>query len=283
MGLLVKNIITMAQKQLEDAGVENAKGECEALYCYLMKVDRAKFFMEWGEEASDRTCEQFFDLVARRAKREPLQYITGKQEFLDFELETEPGVLIPRLDTEVVAVAACDLFKEHKGDSVLEIGCGTGALSIALAKKCKAKVTAVDINPLACELTKKNAEKNGVKVDVLCGDMYEPVKRKKYHMIISNPPYIKSDEIPFLMPEVKDFEPIEALDGGKDGLDFYRKIVEGASNHLKKNGLLVFEIGHDQGSALTAILAVTEKFAEARIGRDLDGKDRVVVTSLVKK
>lgn len=283
MGLLVKNIITMAQKQLEDAGVENAKGECEALYCYLMKVDRAKFFMEWGEEASDRTCEQFFDLVARRAKREPLQYITGKQEFLDFELETEPGVLIPRLDTEVVAVAACDLFKEHKGDSVLEIGCGTGALSIALAKKCKAKVTAVDINPLACELTKKNAEKNGVKVDVLCGDMYEPVKRKKYHMIISNPPYIKSDEIPFLMPEVKDFEPIEALDGGKDGLDFYRKIVEGASNHLKKNGLLVFEIGHDQGAALTAILAVTEKFAEARIGRDLDGKDRVVVTSLVKK
>lgn len=283
MGLLVKNIITMAQKQLEDAGVENAKGECEALYCYLMKVDRAKFFMEWGEEASDRTCEQFFDLVARRAKREPLQYITGKQEFLDFELETEPGVLIPRLDTEVVAVAACDLFKEHKGDSVLEIGCGTGALSIALAKKCKAKVTAVDINPLACELTKKNAEKNGVKVDVLCGDMYEPVKRKKYHMIISNPPYIKSDEIPFLMPEVKDFEPIEALDGGKDGLDFYRKIVEGASNHLKKNGLLVFEIGHDQGAALTAILAVTEKFAEARIGRDLDGKDRVVVTNLVKK
>lgn len=283
MGLLVKNIITMAQKQLEDAGVENAKGECEALYCYLMKVDRAKFFMEWGEEASDRTCEQFFDLVARRAKREPLQYITGKQEFLDFELETEPGVLIPRLDTEVVAVAACDLFKEHKGDSVLEIGCGTGALSIALAKKCKAKVTAVDKNPLACELTKKNAEKNGVKVDVLCGDMYEPVKRKKYHMIISNPPYIKSDEIPFLMPEVKDFEPIEALDGGKDGLDFYRKIVEGASNHLKKNGLLVFEIGHDQGAALTAILAVTEKFAEARIGRDLDGKDRVVVTSLVKK
>lgn len=283
MGLLVKNIITMAQKQLEDAGVENAKGECEALYCYLMKVDRAKFFMEWGEEASDRTCEQFFDLVARRAKREPLQYITGKQEFLDFELETEPGVLIPRLDTEVVAVAACDLFKEHKGDSVLEIGCGTGALSIALAKKCKAKVTAVDINPLACELTKKNAEKNGVKVDVLCGDMYEPVKRKKYHMIISNPPYIKSDEIPFLMPEVKDFEPIEALDGGKDGLDFYRKIVEGASNHLKKNGLLVFEIGHDQGAALTAILAVTEKFAEARIGRDLNGKDRVVVTNLVKK
>lgn len=273
----------MAQKQLEDAGVENAKGECEALYCYLMKVDRAKFFMEWGEEASDRTCEQFFDLVARRAKREPLQYITGKQEFLDFELETEPGVLIPRLDTEVVAVAACDLFKEHKGDSVLEIGCGTGALSIALAKKCKAKVTAVDINPLACELTKKNAEKNGVKVDVLCGDMYEPVKRKKYHMIISNPPYIKSDEIPFLMPEVKDFEPIEALDGGKDGLDFYRKIVEGASNHLKKNGLLVFEIGHDQGAALTAILAVTEKFAEARIGRDLNGKDRVVVTNLVKK
>lgn len=280
MGLLVKNIITMAEKQLVDAGVENAKGECEAIYCHLMKVDRSKFFMEWGEEASDRTCEQFFDLVERRAKREPLQYIVGKQAFLEFELNTRPGVLIPRLDSEVVAEAACDIFNDHKGDTVLEIGCGSGALSIALAKRSKAKVTAVDINPEACELTKENAANNGVKIDVLCGDLYEPIKRKKYHMIISNPPYIRRNVIPTLMPEVKDFEPIEALDGGEDGLDFYRKIVMEAPNHLKKNGLLVFEIGADQAAAVTAIITVSGKFGEVKIGQDLDGKDRVVITNL---
>lgn len=283
MGLLVKNIVTMAQKQLEDAGIENAKGECEALYCHLMKVDRSRFFMEWAEEADDRTCEQFFDLVARRTKREPLQYITGKQAFLDFELDMAPGVLIPRLDTEVVTNTACDIFKEHKGDTVLEIGCGSGAISIALAKNCKAKVTAVDVNPKACENAKQNATKNGVKIDVLCGDMYEPIKKKKYNMIISNPPYIKSGVIPSLMPEVKDFEPLDALDGGVDGLEFYRHIVKDAPQHLKKNGLLVFEIGHDQAAEVTAIITVTDKFEEVKVGRDLDGKDRVVIAQLKKR
>ena len=116
---------------------------------------------------------------------------------------------------------------------------------------------------------KQNATKNGVKIDVLCGDMYEPIKKKKYNMIISNPPYIKSGVIPSLMPEVKDFEPLDALDGGVDGLEFYRRIVKDAPQHLKKNGLLVFEIGHDQVAEVTAIITVTDKFEEVKIGVDL--------------
>ena len=282
MSLLVQDIIKMAETQLTDAGVDNPKGDAEEIYCYLMHVDRSKFFMEWSEPAADRTCDQFFDLVARRANREPLQYIVGMQGFLDLALQVRPGVLIPRYDTEVVAESACEVFKEKKGDTVLEIGCGSGAIAIALAKKVGAKVTAVDINPAACELTKENAQRNGVKIDVLCGDLFEPIKKKKYHMIISNPPYIKTADIEGLMPEVRDHEPREALDGGEDGLEFYRRIAAEAADHLKKDGILVLEIGDDQAAHVAAILTATERYGDIQVGKDLTGKDRAIVTTLAR-
>lgn len=283
MSLLVQDIIQMAEKQLMAARIDNPKGDAEEIYCRLMHVDRAKFFMEWSEPAADRTCEQFFDMVARRAQHEPLQYIVGSQGFLDFDLKVRPGVLIPRLDTEVVADKACGLLRSRKGDTVLEIGCGSGAISIALAKKANAKVTAVDINPEACELTKENAGANGARVEVLCGDMFEPVKKKKFHMIVSNPPYIPTAMIDTLMTEVKDYEPLSALDGGADGLDYYRRIAQEAPDHLKKNGMIVFEIGDDQGEAVSSILRETGRFAEIETGQDLSGRDRVVTAVLSGK
>ena len=143
----------------------------------------------------------------------------------------------------------------------------------SFSQKLQGQGYGVDVNPKACENAKQNATKNGVKIDILCGDMYEPIKKKKYNMIISNPPYIKSGVIPSLMPEVKDFEPLDALDGGVDGLEFYRRIVKDAPQHLKKNGLLVFEIGHDQAAEVTAIITVTDKFEEVKVGRDLDEKN----------
>lgn len=283
MSLLVQDIIQMAEKQLMAARIDNPKGDAEEIYCRLMHVDRAKFFMEWSEPAADRTCEQFFDMVARRAQHEPLQYIVGSQGFLDFDLKVRPGVLIPRLDTEVVADKACGLLRSRKGDTVLEIGCGSGAISIALAKKANAKVTAVDINPEACELTKENAGANGARVEVLCGDMFEPVKKKKFHMIVSNPPYIPTAMIDTLMTEVKDYEPLSALDGGADGLDYYRRIAQEAPDHLKKNGMIIFEIGDDQGEAVSSILRETGRFAEIETGQDLSGRDRVVTAVLSGK
>ena len=283
MSLLVQDIIQMGEKQLIEAGIDNPRGDAEEIYCNLMHVDRAKFFMEWSEPAADRTCEQFFDMIARRAKHEPLQYIVGIQGFLNLAIKVQPGVLIPRLDTEIVANTACEVYKQKKGDTVLEIGCGSGAIAITMAKEVRAKVTAVDINPLACELTKENASHNGVKVDVLCGDMFEPVKKKKYLMIISNPPYIRSDEIAGLMPEVRDFEPVEALDGGPDGLLYYRRIAEGAPEHFKKGGTLILEIGDDQAEDVAAILEDTGVFSDIQVGKDMTGKDRAIVASYTGK
>jgi release factor glutamine methyltransferase len=274
MSLLVQDIIQMAEKQLMAARIDNPKGDAEEIYCRLMHVDRAKFFMEWSEPAADRTCEQFFDMVARRAQHEPLQYIVGSQGFLDFDLKVRPGVLIPRLDTEVVADKACGLLRSRKGDTVLEIGCGSGAISIALAKKANAKVTAVDINPEACELTKENAGANGARVEVLCGDMFEPVKKKKFHMIVSNPPYIPTDEIPTLDIEVQR-EPHLALDGGKDGLDLYRAICVNFRSAIKEGGALMFEVGLGQYEDVRKIM-LDAGFEDITIFKDLTGIERVV-------
>ena len=156
------------------------------------------------------------------------------------------GVLIPRQDTETVVEKASSIFKAIKGDALLDMCCGCGCIGIYMARALGAKVTACDISNEAVKLTRQNASAQGMKMEVLSGDLFEPVKKKKYNMIVCNPPYIKSQVIETLMPEVRDNEPREALDGGEDGLDFYRRIIEEAPDHLKKGGALVMEIGYDQ-------------------------------------
>ncbi len=282
--LLVSDIIKMAMKQLEEAGVEDVKGDAEALYCYLKHVDRARFFLSWANPADDRTCEGYFNLVARRCKREPLQLITGEQEFMGIPIKTKKGVLIPRLDSEVVALAAELLLKEQKNKTVLDLCCGSGALGIALAKRADAKVTFADISEAAISLTKENIAACGVKgAEVVWGDLFDPVAKKKYGMIISNPPYIETSVIPTLMPEVRQWEPMSALNGGKDGLDFYRRIIAGAPAHLKKGGTLVLEIGHDQAYAVTEMLENSPAFAEIKVVKDLAHNDRVVTAMYDEK
>lgn len=284
MSLLVQDIIKMAQRQMKDAGIEDAKSDSELIYCWLKRIDRSKFFLEWGEPAPDLVCENYFNAVARRCSHEPLQHITGTQDFMGMTFNVSPDVLIPRLDTEVVCETAEKLFKERKGDSILDLCCGSGAIGIALAHRIpKTKLTSVDNDPAAVALTKQNADEWAVKATVKQGDLFEPVKRKKYNMIVSNPPYIPSSVIPTLMPEVKDHEPLSALDGGEDGLDFYRKIAAQAPDHLKKEGVLVLEIGHDQKEAVEDLLMETGRFCNIETGKDLAGNDRVVSAQKVGK
>lgn len=202
---------------------------------------------------------------------------------MGLKFKVDPEVLIPRMDTEVVALAAELLIKEKKRDTLLDLCCGSGILGISLAKRCGVKVTATDINPAAKALTEINANTHGVKMTVLLGDLYGPIKNKKYHIIVSNPPYIPQAVIPTLMAEVKDYEPMNALDGGCDGLDFYRRIIAEAPEHLKKEGALVLEIGHDQGEAVCRLMEETGCFTEINIATDLAGKDRVVSGKLMGK
>lgn len=286
MGLLVSDIVKMAQNQLADAGIENAKGEAEQIYCHMKKIDRTGFFLRWSKEAGEIETEQYFDMIAQRAKRRPMQHILGETEFMGYPFVVRENVLIPRMDTEVVVDEALKLVN-HK-DSVLDLCCGSGVIGISLVK-CAAenkkvlKLTSSDFSDDAIALTKENAQLNDVKLDIYKGDLFEPLKRKKFNVIVSNPPYIKSDVIPTLDVEVREYDPIEALDGGEDGLDFYRRIVAEASDHLKKKGYLIFEIGHDQGMAVAELLKQSGNFENIEISQDLTGRERMVKGQLKAK
>ncbi len=279
--LLVSDIIQMAKKQLSEAGIKDAKLQAEQIYCRMKKLDKMKFFIYWSKEAGENEAESYFRLVSQRAARKPLQLIFGETEFMGYIFKAAENVLIPRMDTEVVVEEALRLAQNK--DSVLDLCCGCGVIAISMMRKAKEekkslKMTAVDISKQALELTQENAKLNDTKIDIVKSDLFEALKKKRYDLIVSNPPYIKTEVIATLEPEVKDYDPLMALDGGADGLDFYKRIIEQASQHLKKNGKLVLEIGNDQAMDVSSIIAQNPAFDVGSIAvtKDLAGNDRVI-------
>ena len=271
------------------------KIDAQELYCYLTGLDKVSLFLKAEEEVDPETEEKYMELIRRRAERIPLQHITGAQEFMGYTFKVNPHVLIPRQDTETLVTEAAktiqstpreklSFFEKLKGRKewdVLDLCCGSGAVGISLAKICSnVKVTATDISAEAVETAEANAEDLRVKVRFLTGDMFEPVKGRKFDMIVSNPPYIRTNMISILQEEVKDHEPLNALDGGRDGLDFYRTIVEKAADFLKPEGFLLVEIGHDQGEDLRKMLKDSGKYSPAVLIKDFPGRDRVVKCKL---
>ena len=299
-------LINEGEYRLTKAGVMDAHIDAEELYCYLKGCDKVVLFLMKEEEADKETEEAYFKLIEKRASRIPLQHITGKQEFMGFNFKVSPDVLIPRQDTEVLVTEAAKLLRDERkaaahsksksrrglfmlfsappGQEVLDLCCGSGAIGISLAKICEdLSVTATDISEAAIELAKENAKANRVEVEFLQGDLYEALrgadKGKRvwsFDMIISNPPYIKTNTIAMLQEEVKDHEPMLALDGGRDGLDYYRRIVADAHLYLKDGGWLMLEIGYDQGEDLRKLIMETGQFSTPEVIHDLAGRDRVV-------
>lgn len=285
--MTVREMIKLGEMELMKAHCMDPKIDAEALYCYLMNVDKVKVFLQAGETVTEEVQQQYFDLIKKRAERIPLQHITGVQEFMGLTFKVGPDVLIPRQDTETLVEEAArmitgnhDNVRSRKRWRVLDLCCGSGAIGIALAKICSnVRVTATDLSVSAIETAQKNSENNRVKVKFLEGDLFAPIKNKKFDMIISNPPYIRTHMIPILQDEVKKFEPMLALDGGLDGLDFYRKIIKEAPEHLKNQGVLALEIGHDQAMAVSQLIRDTGAFTKVYVVKDIPGKDRMVYAS----
>lgn len=298
MSLSVKELIKIAERQLADAGVADAQIDAKELYCFLMGYDKTALMMHWQDVLQDNQCEAYFALIEKRAKRQPLQHITGEQEFMGFPFKVNEHVLIPRQDTETMVEDAIELLekgtlrggaygrgKPLKGSTdILDLCCGSGAIGISLAKTFgKAKVVCTDVSPQALKTARENASYNACKnIKFAESDMFEApffngrFGKKKFDLIISNPPYIESEVIEGLEPEVKDHEPRLALDGGTDGLNFYRKIAQEAAAYLKKDGVLMMEIGCEQKDAVKEILRQTGEY-ERIIGlTDLTGRDRIV-------
>ena len=266
--MTIREALRAATARLTQASVPDADVDASYLLASVLKEDTLAMRINGHRELTEEQRAAFGQLCDRRAAREPLQYILGETEFMGLTFHVEPGVLIPRADTEILVEKALELMRP--GARVLDIGTGSGAIAISLAKLGKsARVTAVDVSDKALEIARKNAESNGADVEFVKSDCFSALQGRKYDMIVSNPPYISDDEMRGLMPEVK-LEPELALFGGADGLDFYRRISREAPGYLNEGGWLLFEIGWLQKDAVSALVQteIGEPFALRDYGQN---------------
>ena len=227
-----------------------------------------------GNFSSEET-KKIMDAAQKRMNHIPIAYIFGKTNFYGYDFKVDKNVLIPRLDTEILIEEIIKDIKLRSGEtSVLDIGTGSGAIAVSIQKETGTKVTAVDISKNALEIAKFNAEQNDAKIEFILSDLFENVKQK-FDFIVSNPPYIETETIKSLDKEVVFNEPILALDGGEDGLEFYRKIVADAPRFLNSGGKLYFEIGYNQASSVSELMK--KDFKNIKVLKDYGNNDRVVL------
>ena len=237
------------------------------------------YIMNRQEDVTETIRSSYEAVIDKRSKRIPLQYITGIQCFMGYDFETAPDVLIPRFDTEVLVEQANRLIQGIHSDkmSVLDMCCGSGCIGLSVALMNQdIHIDLCDISDSAIALTTKNAKRLEVSdYTVIKSDLFDKID-KRYDMILSNPPYIESEVIDGLMPEVRDYEPRLALDGDTDGLKFYRAIIENAESYLNEKGYILFEIGNHQAHDVQQLL-VDKHFEDVRVVKDLAENDRVVI------
>jgi release factor glutamine methyltransferase len=268
-------VLTWTKDFLAGKGVENARLEAEWLLCAATGLDRVGLYLNFEKPLSDEELASYRAMVTRRGRREPLQHILGSQEFCGLEFEVTPDVLIPRHDTEVLVHEA--LTSMPGATTVLDVGTGSGCIAISLAKKLPAAaVTAIDISATALTVARRNAEINGVAIEFLLGSLCEPVAGRYFDLIVSNPPYIPSHDIDVLDPEVRDFDPRVALDGGVDGLDIYRTLIPSACSCLNPGGWLLVEIGTGQVQDVKNMFGLVKDYGEVVTAQDQSGIERVV-------
>lgn len=263
------------KKVLAEAGIDEAELDARLLLEHVCRTGRSDLLAHGDREVSLQEEALYLNLLGRRAERIPLQYIVGFQDFMGLEFKVNEQVLIPRQDTEILVEEA---MKElHDGMDILDLCTGSGCILISLLRYSNdCTGLGVDLSDGALAVAEENAERllpDG-QVRFLKSDLFETVDGV-YDMIVSNPPYIPSGVIGTLMPEVREYEPLQALDGREDGLHFYREITGQCRKYLKPGGMLFFEIGYDQGEAVKGLLSEAG-FREVRVIKDYGGLDRVV-------
>ncbi len=271
-----RKLLTKAANILKDANIENIEYDIKTILRDTFDIDYNKFVMDMDNEfETDKSLEyEFISRIEKRKKHIPLQYIINKQNFYGLDLYVNESVLIPRYDTENIVDCIVKDFEGSKDISVLDLCTGSGCIAISLKKNGFEKVFALDISDKALEVAKHNAYIHNADITFIKSDLYKELPNDiRFDLIVSNPPYIRTGEIEKLDDEVKDFEPKLALDGGKDGLDFYKKILNLSKDFINKNGSLYFEIGYDQAKDVVDI-AKKEGYYNIKIIKDLSGKDR---------
>ncbi|HTR43533.1 MAG TPA: peptide chain release factor N(5)-glutamine methyltransferase [Pseudomonadales bacterium] len=278
--MTVLEAIQKSTEFLAKRDVESPRLQAELLLAHQLKLPRMKLYLNFERALTDDETNSYRELIKRRGQREPLQHITGSVSFCGYEIIVNRQALVPRPETEILAELGWTFLSTLPSPTALDVGTGTGCIAIALAAKCpNAKVSAVDISPEALALANENVAKNNVQIEFLQGDGFAAVsKEMQFDLIISNPPYIASAEIETLEPEVRDFDPRQALDGGADGLDFYRMFAAQAKPFLKSDGKIMLEFGDGQAPAIREIFE-NEKWIVEAVKDDYSQRARILIAS----
>lgn len=267
---------------LAKKGVESARLQAELLLAHQLKLPRMKLYLNFDRVLTTAETDGLRELIKRRSLREPLQHITGSTSFWGYEIAVNRRALVPRPETELLAELGWQFLStvNHQPATGLDFGTGTGCIAITLAAKCPhAIVTALDVSPDALALARENATRNQVeaRIEFLLGDGFAALNSsRQFDLIISNPPYIASAEIATLEPEVRDFDPRAALDGGADGLDFYRRLAREAGSFLKPHGKIMLEFGDGQADAIRTLFEAEKWIVEA-VKEDYSQRARILV------
>ena len=291
--MTLRELYGYGRKELEEKGMNEADLNAWYLLQSCLEKEpfsysRSRYFLEQNQEAPLEVKKEYEEKISARKKHIPLEYITGYTEFMGLPFWVNESVLIPRQDTELLVELA---LPEAKGKRVLDLCTGSGCIGLSIAALgnpfC---VTLSDISREAIEVARRNQrylEKMGQwkerkpTIEFAIGDLWDAI-HDSYDLILSNPPYIETSELSGLMPEVIEHEPVSALDGGESGLDFYEKIVDGAKGYLRQEGILMVEIGYNQGEAVKQLME-DNGFVNVQIKKDLNGLHRVVRGNLKKK
>lgn len=269
-----REALLSGEKQLMEAGIADARNDAWLLLAMASRIDHTFYYMHIDEDMPEEARHEFDMLIRKRSERVPLQYITGEQEFMGLMFRVNTNVLIPRQDTETLVEEALKLVQP--GMKIMDMCTGSGCVLISILKNAHGvKGFGYDISKQAVNVAKENAKQNDVAAEFERSDLFSEVLEEQFDMLVSNPPYIPSEEIGTLMPEVADFEPREALDGKEDGLFFYRKIIAECPEFLKPGASVLFEIGFNQGAAVSAMMEEAG-FTDVRVTKDLARNDRVV-------
>ncbi len=277
----IREAIKTGMNMIKEKNIEDATLKSKMIMENVLGQNRQYIIANDLKQLDCKQEKEYFLKIKKILENNPIEYITNKKEFMNLELYVNQDVLIPRQDTEILVEEVINILQNIKAENIqiLDMCTGSGAIAIALAKNVeKCIVDAADISSGALEVVRKNVIKNQVedKINIINSDLFSKVPNKKYNLIVSNPPYIERNVIENLDKQVQK-EPIIALDGGEDGLDFYKKIINEASSYLESNGYLCFEIGYNQKNEVQNLLSNSGKYQNIYCKKDLCGNDRVVI------
>ena len=278
----IKQAIEKGAINLKVSNIESPKIKARMLMQFILNVPRQYIIVNDMKELTQSQEKEYFESIQKLTKNIPIEHITNQKEFMKLNFFVDENVLIPRQDTEILVEEVIKIAKKINCKKILDICTGSGAIGISLAKYIeKSEITATDISEDAIRVANKNAIMNNVedKITFIKSDLFDNIPNNKYDIIVSNPPYIKKEIIKTLENQVQN-EPILALDGGEDGLDFYRKIIKQSYEYLKYGGYLCLEIGYDQKIDVIELLENEEKYINIYSKKDLYGNDRIVIAEL---